>query len=205
MSDPSITAPRSSDPSKMAKQETKAPITAHILWAAILLSLIVALYFAYLETISKSALDMLLPRTNITIAHQQNGTTTITKGAKVSPYLSVPQIPRFVMLWGFIGAAAYSLKVITGHIGKGGYGPEHVPYHIARLFIAPALAAFVYFVLETGSFFGLSFDVTKVSIPLLPYLYAAVAFITGYSIRSIIDTLSSIANSIFNLHSSDEK
>ena len=72
------------DPSKMAKQETKAPITAHILWAAILLSLIVALYFAYLETISKSALDMLLPRTNITIAHQQNGNTTIKKVPKLA-------------------------------------------------------------------------------------------------------------------------
>ena len=92
----------------------------------------------------------------------------VPKLARTYRFLRSPDLSCY----GDLLVAAYSLKVITGHIGKGGYGPEHVPYHIARLFIAPALAAFVYFVLETGSFFGLSFDVTKVSIPLLPYLYA---------------------------------
>ena len=182
------------------------PRSAHVLWIAVALSLIFGLYLAYLETVSKSIIDTVVPRTNVTVAHFQNGTTAVNQtGTGFSPYLSIPQIPRFVLIWGYIGAAAYLLKVVTGYIGKGDYDGRFLPYHIARLFIGPALAVVIYFILETGSFFGLSFDVTKVSLQLLPYLYAGVAFLTGYFARSIIETLSKIINSIFNIDSSKEE
>jgi hypothetical protein len=168
--------------------------------------LVFGLYLAYLETVETSVLDIVVPRTNVTIAHFQNGTTLYNQtGTGSSPYLSVPQIPRFIIIWGYIGAAAYLLKVVTGYMGKGNYSNQFLPYHIARLFIGPALAVIIYFILETGSFFGLSFDVTKVAPQLLPYLYAGVAFLTGYFARSIIETLSKIINGIFNLDSSKEE
>jgi hypothetical protein len=91
------------------------------------------------------------------------------------------------------------LKVVTGFLGKLDYRKEFLPYHISRLFIGPALAVVAYFILETGSFFGLSFDITKVSVQLLPYLYAGLAFTIGYSARSIIETISKIVNSVFNI------
>jgi hypothetical protein len=198
---PSSTPPSSTPPSSTASSST--PRSAHVLWVGVMISLIIALYFAYHETISETnnPLNFFLPQTNITIAHYiQNSTTTIiTHDSKSNVYLTVPQIPRWIFIWGFIGAAAYLLKVVTGYIGGGTYKPEFLPYHIARLFLGPALAAVVYFILETGSFFGLSFDVTKTPIPLLPYLYAGVAFITGYSVRGIIETISKMVNSIFNV------
>ena len=178
------------------------PSSAHVLWVLVSISLIAALYFAYLDTTSKSTLDMLLPKTNITINTQNisstTATTIVTKTSH-TPILSVPQIPRFVIIWGYIGAAAYLLKVVTGYLGEGDYKKSYLPFHISRLFIGPALAVLTYFILQTGSFFGLSFDITKVPIPLLPYLYAGVAFLTGYFVRSIIETLSKIINAIFNI------
>jgi hypothetical protein len=185
---------------KSNDHDRNIPLSAHILWIGVSISLIVALYFAYGETTSKSALDMVLPRVNITVAHFPNGTIATTQpNVESIPYLPVPQVPRFIIIWGYIGAAAYLLKVVTGYLGSKKYEKEYLPYHVSRLFIGPALAAVVYFILETGSFFGLSFDVTKVSIPLLPYLYAGVAFLTGYFVRPIIETLSKIINGIFNL------
>jgi len=180
----------------------RTPRSAHVLWVLVSISLIAALYFAYLDTTSKSTLDMLLPKTNISIYTQNlsstHTTTTVTKTSP-SAFLSVPQIPRFIIIWGYIGAAAYLLKVVTGYLGEGKYDKRYLPFHISRLFIGPALAVLLYFILQTGSFFGLSFDITKVPIPLLPYLYAGVAFLTGYFVRSIIETLSKIINGIFNI------
>jgi hypothetical protein len=176
----------------------KTPKTVHILWVIVAISLIGALYLAYFETTSKSALDTVLPKTNITIS-LENVSTTVTKTSHKDTFLSAPQIPRFIFLWGYIGSAAYLLKVVTGFLGEGNYKNSYLPFHISRLFIGPALAIVFYFILQTGSFFGLSFDVTKVPIPLLPYLYAGMAFITGYFVRPIIETLSKIINAIFNI------
>jgi hypothetical protein len=168
------------------------------------ISLVAALYFAYIDTTAKSTLDWFLPKANITINTiniNATDTVTVTKSAHTNT-LSVPQIPRFVIIWGYIGAAAYLLKVITGYLGAREYQNSYLPFHITRLFIGPALAVMTYFILQTGSFFGLSFDVTKVPIQLLPYLYAGVAFLSGYFVRSIIETLSNIINAIFSLKES---
>jgi hypothetical protein len=193
------------DTSKGEDLPRMVPRSAHVLWIGVSISLLIGLYLAYLETVSKSYLDIVLPRTNVTVAHYQNGTTTVNQtGAGSGPFLSTPQVPRFIIIWGYIGSAAYLLKVVTGYLGKGRYKTQFLPYHIARLFIGPALAVVIYFILETGSFFGLSFDITKVSLQLLPYLYAGVAFLTGYFARSIIETLSKVINGIFNLDTSEE-
>jgi hypothetical protein len=182
----------------------RVPRSAHVLWVLVSISLIAALYFAYVDTTSKSTLDMLLPKTNITINTQNinsTPTTTVTKSTHTAT-LSVPQIPRFIIIWGYIGAAAYLLKVVTAYLGENKYEGSYLPFHIARLFIGPALAVLIYFILQTGSFFGLSFDITKVPPTLLPYLYAGVAFLTGYFVRQIIETLSKITNAIFNIKQS---
>jgi hypothetical protein len=179
--------------------------SAHALWIIVAISLIAALYVAYWDTTSKSTLEnIILPNANITIntntlniSTNKTGTTLI-KTYK-TPYLSVPQIPRFIIFWGYIGAAAYLLKVVTVYLGVERYNKSYLPYHISRLFIGPALAVLVYFILQTGSFFGLSFDITKVPIPLLPYLYAGVAFLTGYFTRQIIETLSEFSNAVFKI------
>jgi hypothetical protein len=185
----------------IAVNAVRVPRSAHVLWVLVCISLIAALYFAYVDTTSKSTLDMLLPKTNITINTENinyTATTTVTKTSHTAT-LSVPQIPRFIIIWGYIGAAAYLLKVVTGYLGENKYEKSYLPFHIARLFIGPALAVLIYFILQTGSFFGLSFDITKVPIQLLPYLYAGVAFLTGYFVRQIIETLSKIINAIFSI------
>jgi hypothetical protein len=201
----------------------KVPKSAHALWIIVTISLIAAIYYAYEDTIAKSPLDKILPRTNITIYPLPNATiypapnattttrittTTITEVAKLpkSGLLQLPslQIPRFIILWGYIGAAAYVLKTVTGKLGTGKYNGSYLPFHISRLFIGPALAVLMYFILRTGSFFGLSFDVTKVPLDLLPYLYAGMAFLTGYFVRQIIETLSKIINAIFNIEQSPD-
>ena len=107
---------------------------------------------------------MLLPRTNVTVNTINMNTTanaTVIRTSHTNT-LSVPQIPRFIILWGYIGAAAYLLKVVTGYLGSREYRSSYLPFHIVRLFIGPALAVLMYFILQTGSFFGLSFDITKV-------------------------------------------
>lgn len=172
----------------------------HFLWIGVCIAMLIALYFAYMETTKKSTLDLLLPRVNITVTKYQNGTTSITKSnPQASQYLSTPQIPRFVLLWGFIGSAAYVLKVVTGVIGGNRYDNSYLPYHISRLVLGPALAAAAYFILLSGSIFGLSFDISKVDFQTLPYLYATVAFVTGYFVRPIINALSKMVNAIFNM------
>lgn len=176
----------------------KVPRSAHALWIIVAISLIGAIYYAYLDTIAKSSLDMILPKTNISVSTVSN-ITTVTKVIPKSNVLPSLQIPRFIILWGYIGASAYLLKVVTAYLGEGKYDGSYMPFHISRLFIGPALAVVMYFILRTGSFFGLSFDITKVPIDLLPYLYAAAAFLTGYFVRQIIETLSKVINAIFNI------
>jgi hypothetical protein len=179
----------------------KVPKSAHVLWIIVVISLIGAIYYAYLDTTARSSLDMILPKTNITISTVSN-TTTVTKVTPKSNILPSLQIPRFIILWGYIGASAYLLKVVTAYLGEGKYDGSYLPFHISRLFIGPALAVVIYFIIRTGSFFGLSFDVTKVPVDLLPYLYAAMAFLTGYFVRQIVETLSQIVNAIFNIKQS---
>jgi hypothetical protein len=60
------------------------------------------------------------------------------------------------MLWGFIGAAAYSLKVITGYFGERKYKGEHIPYHISRLY-RPGISSIYLFYIRNREFFWLVF------------------------------------------------
>jgi hypothetical protein len=146
----------------------------HVLWISVSIALIIALYFAYLEAISASRLDMLLPRGNVT-TRPENGTTKIT--TIVPERIHPPFIPLFVILWGFIGSATYVLKVTTGHMSRKNFEDQNIPDHIVRLFIGTALAIIVYFVLSTGGFFWLTIDVTRIPNPnLIQYVYAVTAF-----------------------------
>lgn len=158
--------------------------------------MIIALYFAYLEAISPNRLDMFVPRARNITTQPENGTKKIT--TIVPERIHPPFIPRFVILWGFIGAATYVLKVTTGYMSRGTFKDEHIPDHIVRLFVGTALAITVYFVLSTGGFFGLTIDIARLPNPnLVQYVYAVIAFFSGYSSRHIIDVLSSIVNSLF--------
>jgi hypothetical protein len=96
--------------------DAKVPRSAHILWIIVAISLVVAIYAAYLETTSESTLDWFLPKTNVTVLQtftSSINTTTITTTSPTSDILSVPQIPRFVLLWGYIGAALFYLDRFT--------------------------------------------------------------------------------------------
>jgi len=128
-----------------------------------------------------------------------------------------PFVPRFVLIWGFIGAATYTLKVTAKYltdeeanvhtqISDKKFKKKYFPEHIVRLFLGTTLAVIVYFVLSSGGFFGLTIDVTKLSnLNLVQYVYAVIAFIAGYSVRHIIHMLSSIANSIFMIQTEEDK
>ena len=171
-----------------------------IFWIILLISLIVALYFAYMETIQENnLLNIILPNH---ITHNNN--TIIIKTNATSFFkpddLEPPFIPRFIILWGYIGFALYVLKVTTTKINKKSFNLLYLPEHIARLFIGTVLAIFVFFVLVTGGFFGLTIDVTKISNPdFIEYVYAAVAFVAGYSARAIIKLISTMINSVLNM------
>jgi hypothetical protein len=169
--------------------------------------LIIALYFAYLETVqANNLLDMILPHhileTNNTIVIQKNA-TSIFNPSNLEP----PFIPRFIMLWGYIGSAVYVLKVTTGKLReKEGFDLNHLPDQLARLFIGTIIAVFAFFILVTGGFFGLTIDVTKISNPeYIEYVYAAIAFISGYSVRHIVKLISTFLNAIFRLDPLDER
>ena len=71
--------------------------------------------------------------------------------------------------------------------------------HVERLLIGTVIAVVVFFILITGGFFGLTIDIDKLaSTPvLIPYVYAAVAFLTGYSVRGVTETISKIFESVF--------
>lgn len=109
-----------------------------------------------------------------------------------------PSLPLFVVLFGYMGAAVYVLKVTTAKIGAGNFQNSYIPHHIIRLLVGPAFAIIIYFVLITGGFFGLTIDFTKISEGLKIYVYAVMAFLTGYFVRQIIDTLSNILNAVLH-------
>jgi hypothetical protein len=160
-------------------------------------------------------LDELLPRFNLTDTNQNitlNGERVIVninitrplfpEDNITQPFLperiNPPFIPRFVMIWGFIGACSYVLKVTTIKIQKGQFKNQYIPYHITRLFIGIAAAIIVSFILFTGGFFGFTIDVNKVTNPeLVQFVYAAVAFFSGYSVRHIISITSGIIDNVF--------
>lgn len=175
----------------------------HILWIGITISLIVALYLAYLEAVSAKTLDIVLPRATITQTVKQTptGNQTTQTTTEVIPeveQMHPPFIPRFVIIWGYIGAATYALKVISKHLAYKSFDKDHIPDHIARLFIGTALSIFIFFVLSTGGFFGLTIDVTKLAHPnLVQYVYAALAFISGYAVNHVIVVMSGIVDVIF--------
>jgi len=179
----------------------------HIFWITLCLALILSIYLAYIEAVSeKSVLDYLLPRVDVSKIGNSTEITQIIP-EKVHP----PFVPRFVIIWGFIGAATYTLKVTAKYLTneekrREKFDEKYIPVHIVRLFLGTTLAIIVYFVLSTGGFFGLTIDVTKMSnLNLVQYAYAVVAFIAGYSVRHIIHILSGIANSIFMLETEKEK
>ena len=174
-----------------------------ILWIGITISLIVALYVAYLEAVAATTLDFFLPRAKVTETLKQTSTgnqttKTITEVIPELEQMHPPFIPRFVIIWGYIGAATYALKVITKKVADNKFDKEHIPEHIGRLFIGTALAVFIFFVLSTGGFFGLTIDVTKLTHPnLVQYVYAVIAFISGYAVNHVIIVMSGIVDVVF--------
>lgn len=187
--------------------------SVHIFWIALCIAIAISLYLAYVEAVSdKSFLDYLLPRVDI------SKVGNITEIKQIVPEkVHPPFVPRFVLIWGFIGAATYTLKVTAKYltdeetnvhtqISDKKFKKKYFPEHIVRLFLGTTLAVIVYFVLSSGGFFGLTIDVTKLSnLNLVQYVYAVVAFIAGYSVRHIIHMLSSIANSIFMIQTEEDK
>jgi hypothetical protein len=183
----------------------------NIFWVSLLVSLIIALYFAYLETVQENnLLDIVLPHHIPPQIIESNDTIIIQKKtpSNFNPSnLEPPFIPRFIILWGYIGSAVYVLKVTTGKLReKQGFDLTHLPDHLARLFIGTIIAVFTFFVLVTGGFFGLTIDVTKISNPeFIEYVYAAIAFISGYSVRHIVKLISTFLNAVFRLDAPDER
>lgn len=171
------------------------------------MSLIIALYFAYIETVQENnLLDMVLPHhiieRNNTLYIEHNITSIFTPSN-----LEAPFIPRFIILWGYIGSAVYVLKVTTGKLReKQRFDLAHLPDHLARLFIGTIIAVFTFFVFVTGGFFGLTIDVTKISNPeFIEYVYAVIAFVSGYSVRHIVQMISTMLNAVFRLDPHDER
>ena len=105
-----------------------------------------------------------------------------------------PFIPFYIVVWGFIGAATYVVKTVAGLIGEGEFNDKFIPYHISRLAIGPSLAVIVYFLVVSGSFFGITFKTEAINIE---YAYSALAFLSGYFVRQVVDSLSLIMDSIF--------
>ena len=117
----------------------------------------------------------------------------------------VPIIPLFVIIWGYIGASVYVLRITTYHIGKKDFQNAYIPFHVIRLFIGPAFAIIIFFILFSGGFFGLTIDLTKVSPRYIQYVYAAIAFLTGYFVRRIIEILTNIVESIFHTTTTNQR
>ena len=80
-----------------------------------------------------------------------------------------------------------------------------LPFHVIRLFIGPAFAIIIFFILFSGGFFGLTIDLTKVSPRYIQYVYEAIAFLTGYFVRRIIDIFIDIVESIFHTTATEVK
>ena len=168
----------------------------HVLWIGVTVSLIVALFLAYATSIRPDLLNIhslpaQLPSKNVTIT---SNSTTVTSVIETN---QVPIIPLFVLNWGYICAAVYVLKVVTQKLSNKKFSDEEIPIHIARLFIGPAFAIIVYFIIISGGLFGLTIDLTKISPQYIQYVYASLAFLTAYFVRRVVDKLSKILDSIF--------
>jgi hypothetical protein len=119
--------------------------------------------------------------------------------------METPFIHRFIALWGYIGAAVYILKVTAIKVYNNKFESRFIPWHIANLFIGTIAAIIISFILFTGGFFGLAIDVNKIAdASLLPYVYAAVAFFSGYNVRHIIALTSGIIKNVF-LHDTRDR
>ena len=58
----------------------------------------------------------------------------------------------------------------------------------------------------TGGFFGITIDITKISNPdFIEYVFASIAFVTGYSVRHIIQIISNIIETILSHDTKDKQ
>ncbi len=175
---------------------------AHAFWIIVSILLVLALYIAYAEARTNQIVFSNIVSQNVTtIESPQNITTTVVSG----PPEQSPTIPTYILIWGFIGSAVYALKTSTLKIRSGKFENRNIPHLTIRLFIGPAIAVVIFFILITGGFFGLTIDLTKVRpLQLLPYVYAAIAFLSGYFVNDIISVLSSIVTALFRFKSQNE-
>jgi hypothetical protein len=191
--------PASSQPSTAAQPASSQPSTAaarpraaYILCGFVAASLVLAITAVVLNLSLPSAVFSGLPRQNVTIT---SNATAVTQTVETTP---TPSLPLFIVLFGYMGSAAYVLKVTTAKIGAGNFQNSYIPFHIIRLLIGPVFAIITYFILLSGGFFGLTVDLTKVSPRFIQYVYAIVAFLTGYFVRQIVDVFTNLLNSVFH-------
>jgi hypothetical protein len=112
-----------------------------------------------------------------------------------------PEVPLYIVLWGFIGSAAYVGKTVVGYIGTDKFEDRYIPFHVMRLIVGPAIAVILYFILVSRSFFGITLEVQP---GYEAYAYAVVAFIGGYFVRHAIDIISNVLDSVFRLEKAGE-
>ncbi len=111
-------------------------------------------------------------------------------------YIDKPYIPFYIVLWGFIGSTTYVVKTACGHISKDDFDDKYIPYYISRIIIGPAFAIVIYFMISSGSFFGITIKVAGDTYQ-VEYAYVAIAFMSGYFVRRIIEIISIIFDAIF--------
>jgi hypothetical protein len=170
---------------------------AHAFWIILSILLVTGLYVAYsVAQANQQQFSTILSQNVTTIKSPENQTTTIvTEAPTTSPF-----IPTYILIWGFIGSTVYSLKVTTDKIRKGEFENKHIPHLTVRLFIGPALAVVIFFILITGVFFGLTIDFSKVQPTLISYIYAAIAFLSGYFVNDVIGMFSGIMTGILRFN-----
>ena len=77
----------------------------HVLWIIVSVSLAVALYMAYIDSpIVTNQINAGVLKQNVTIT--SNATTTTQTVESTTP----PVFPKYVILWGYIGASVYVLE-----------------------------------------------------------------------------------------------
>jgi hypothetical protein len=163
------------------------------------------LFFSF----DKQSIEMTFLNSNKSIATEsdnlintnKSGSTTDSKGVE-SDY---PTFKAYIPLWGLVGSSSYVFVTTAKYIKNGKFQRRYIPEQISRLVIGPAIAVVVFYVLSTGSFFGLSFDITKIASGVSPaYVYAAVSFFVGYTTRGAIRTFSGIINTIFRMDDEED-
>lgn len=116
-----------------------------------------------------------------------------------------PSFKSYIPLWGLVGSSSYVFVTTAKYIRNDKFHRRYIPEQISRLVIGPAIAVVVFYVVSTGSFFGLSFDITKIASGVSPtYVYAAVSFFVGYTTRGAIKTFSGIINAVFRMDDEDD-